>query len=441
MHLIGRRSFVRGLGLGAGAHLLAPIARGLVSEAMGQAPAQKRFVMFNTTGGLSRDYWPKPGASQTDFTLSEAYSAFAPWKADMTFLEVFSNPFTPDLHGNGISTFNAVNGVAKPHGSIPGGISIDRHIASKLGVGKAFSSLAFSQVVGGDQSEHESILSDGPGKSFPEDLNPVPAFARIFGGVEPKGPAAAPGAPPSDGRILDYLRADANKLRARLAGREREKLDQYLESVGALQDQIRLVGQAQLSCNKPMAPDAATYPNLWWRKSESIKAGMQAWLDMTVMALACGLTNVVSVGLCEGDLGYLGALAGYPTMYPGTHQMWHGKGSPADHVRYYKYNNDNHVYMWEKLKAFKEGNGTIADGTLMMSNVHNGAEHHNGLDTHFAVLLGNAGGAFKSGRYISYPKKANFVGDLYASMANAVGVPTPKFGDPNLSKGPLPGLA
>ena len=54
--------------------------------------------------------------------------------------------------------------------------------------------------------------------------------------------------------------------------------------------------------------------------------------------------------------------------------------------------------------------------------------------------LGGAGGALRTGRYLTYPQGQRCISDFYVSLANLLDVPLTTFGDASVCKGPLPGL-
>jgi hypothetical protein len=56
-------------------------------------------------------------------------------------------------------------------------------------------------------------------------------------------------------------------------------------------------------------------------------------------------------------------------------------------------------------------------------------------------VLGNAGGALRTGRYLTLPDRKYTPGHLWVSVANAVGVKVDSFGSAAHSTGGLPGLA
>jgi hypothetical protein len=162
---------------------------------------------------------------------------------------------------------------------------------------------------------------------------------------------------------------------------------------------------------------------------------MKAYGDVTFNAQQCGLTRVSIVFFSAGFE---------------PHHLYKFLGDTIGHHKQCHDNNDAMIAkidsyvvsqvadMWKRLKAAPEGNGSMADSSLLMLVNTGGGVHHGGAGSHAMVLVGSAGGAIKSGRYLSYAKGKHCIGDAYASIATAMGVPTEKFGDKSV--GPLPGL-
>jgi hypothetical protein len=153
-----RRKFMAGLGLGAASPLLTSIAGKLVGEALAQPVAAARFkrlVIFSGANGLLERFTTCKARSERDFDLGPIYQPVAAYKDRMTLVHRFFVPHTHDLHGSRTSLTTCMaspSPSAKP--APPGGISIDRHIAKKIGAGDAFSSTAVGR---GDP-----LSSDGP---------------------------------------------------------------------------------------------------------------------------------------------------------------------------------------------------------------------------------------------------------------------------------------
>ena len=95
------------------------------------------------------------------------------------------------------------------------------------------------------------------------------------------------------------------------------------------------------------------------------------------------------------------------------------------------------VYALDKLKAVKEGDGTLLDHSMIMygSAISDGNRHdHSNLPT---ILAGRANGKLKPGRHIRYAPQTPMA-NLFVSMLDRMGVEPEYFGD---SKGKLDRLS
>jgi hypothetical protein len=97
------------------------------------------------------------------------------------------------------------------------------------------------------------------------------------------------------------------------------------------------------------------------------------------------------------------------------------------------------AYLVSRLKATSDGAGTLFDGTLIFqgSECADGPEHTKTNMPYF--LIGNAGGAFKTGRFLQYDGVSH--NDLLVSLLNAFDIGDATFGDARVCSGPLPRLA
>ena len=93
-------------------------------------------------------------------------------------------------------------------------------------------------------------------------------------------------------------------------------------------------------------------------------------------------------------------------------------------------------YLLDRLASTPEGDGTMLDATICVSctEVCDGNTH--GHDNLPFVLAGRAGGRISTGRLLDVGYRRH--GDLFLSIAEAMGQPTSAFGD--ASSGPIPGL-
>ena len=79
----------------------------------------------------------------------------------------------------------------------------------------------------------------------------------------------------------------------------------------------------------------------------------------------------------------------------------------------------------KKLEAVPEGDGTMMDNTVILYLSCAAEGHHSRCWEWPFVVLGNAGGQLKSGRYIEYPYWGNDghreIGNLYTTLLHVVG--------------------
>jgi hypothetical protein len=94
------------------------------------------------------------------------------------------------------------------------------------------------------------------------------------------------------------------------------------------------------------------------------------------------------------------------------------------------------AYLLDRLSMYTEGNGTVLDNSAVvwMNELSHGKDH-DFRDLPY-VIAGSCGGYFKQGQYLRV-SGPNTRGDqdaphnkLLATIMNAVGVPTTRFGDP-----------
>src|SRR5262249_5879251 len=124
---------------------------------------------------------------------------------------------------------------------------------------------------------------------LPKITNPEAAFAALFDGADSKLSQAERERRRRDrSSVLDYVRGEATSLAARWAAADRQKRDEYLTAVRELEQRIQGVGAA--ACSAPSEPPPSlAYP-------EHVKL----MLDLSVLALKCDATRVVSFMLGNG---------------------------------------------------------------------------------------------------------------------------------------------
>src|SRR6185503_3644386 len=99
MHLLKRRSVLRGLGIGAGCSMFIPLLRDWLREAHGQALPNKRIAFVLGQWSFPEKYFNPVVRSETDFDLNPVASPLEPLKSEMLLLRNLRIPQAPGANG------------------------------------------------------------------------------------------------------------------------------------------------------------------------------------------------------------------------------------------------------------------------------------------------------------------------------------------------------
>lgn len=240
-------------------------------------------------------------------------------------------------------------------------------------------------------------------------------FDKIFGGFDPGLSEAQRAELRRQGKsILDFVVADIGRLRGRLGTDDRAKVESYLESIHSLETRIA-ASEAQLSCEPGERPT----------HSESYPERLDQVIDLTVLAMKCDATRVITINL--GDL-YSGLVMS--SFAPGTsstqdlHSMSHSNpGAHAGAVRWFA---GKYASLIAKLKAEPDVDGTLLDNSLvlMTSEIGRGNDHYAGDLPVF--LAGRGGGAINTGRRLEYYDETP-IAKLYITLLQTLGLTIDEF--------------
>ncbi len=148
-----------------------------------------------------------------------------------------------------------------------------------------------------------------------------------------------------------------------------------------------------------------------------------ALLEIGISALQANLTNVLTIASGCGE--YFGSWKGL-----GINETGHGLGhvdQPGNVIwtKIRQYNCEMLVKLMKALEATPEGSGSMMDNTLIVYSSNNAEKQHSEGATWPFVLLGNAGGRFKTGQYTHIKERP--INDLYATFLHGVGAPVDHF--------------
>jgi hypothetical protein len=476
-----RRSFLRAVGAGFASFPFLRTLEDSVAHAAGETPPL-RFVTMYHPHGIAAETWAMRGAdSETSFDLAftEPQSGaicplapLAPHKSRLLVIEgidLLSNAKGHDSAGTILTGSRINTSLQRTENS-----SLDQFLAVEQGLGKSTRITSMELAVGTDSAVPGETLSYGAGGvPLPKIIDPVQAFDRLFGGLvlgdDPATRDAALRQRRLGKTLVDFLSADAGRLKARLAPNEQRKLDQHLAALADLEKQLAPMTTTLACPTPPIRPSASAFPKLkrYFGGEPYFDAIADAHIDLIALAFACDVTRFATLFL--GDLSYAGNPLGLPEdnhggvahTYDGSPVGTNGNptssGTPstwAALATFNRYAYGKVARMMDKLTAYG-----IVDSSLIYASSEMGNPALHNTRNVPTVLAGGVNGKFRMGRRLKAPAdcpSSNLAckpGDgvfngtannhLLVSIARAFGVAVDSFGtQPNAvdKTGPLPGL-
>jgi hypothetical protein len=437
---ISRRTLLRG----SGAALALPWLEAMTPRASASTPGKPpiRMAALYMPNGVREDMWTPTGVGPS-FELSPTLQPLADFKKDLLVLTNLWNQGSKGGEGHyvKISGWLTCTTVTKTLGVdiSCNGVSMDQMAARKAGratplpsleLGIAPVSTGVDKNVGYTRVYGSHIAWSGPTLPLAREINPRMVFERLFRATQPQADGAA-----NEKLLLDRVLADSSDLRQRLGAADRQRLDEYLSGVRAIEQRIERASRGDQSDWKPRAPFD---PNA---KPEGIPKEfaehVRLMMDMIALAFETDTTRISTFifgnEVTNQNFSFLEGVKG------GHHNMSHHE-KDAEKLRQYQLINRWHVeqyaYLLRKLAAMKEGEGSVLDNSMILfgSGIRDGNKH----DPHNLplVLAGRAGGRIAAGQHLIYSEDSP-LSNLYVAMLDAFGTPVERFAD---STGPLGGV-
>lgn len=429
---ISRRTVLRGLGAAVALPtldaMLPSIAR---AQAAGEAPP-RRLVIFFTPNGM---YMPSftPEDEGPTFTFTPTLKPLEPYRDDILVLSGLDNrpgeDSIPGNHARGTASFlTCVPPVKHRDGRLEVGISVDQVAAQEIGSATRFPSLELGAEPGISGGACDSGYScayinniswAGPSSPMAKEVNPKSVFDWLFAGPD-AGETAEQIARRARYRksILDFVSEDAKRLQNLLGSSDRQKLDQFLTGVRALEKRI---DETQNLCSAEGLAIGAV---------ENRQEVIQQMADLIVLALQCDLTRIVTFMLANG---YTNTPYHFLGIGEGHHELSHHRNASKniEHLQVIDHwEMQQFAYLVGKMKSVQEGAGTLLDNSIVMfgNELADGNKHH-----HFnlpVVLAGRGGGFIRPGRHIAFRGAGGEfpIADLYLTFLAYLGVHRDTFG-------------
>jgi hypothetical protein len=425
---LSRRRFLRGVGASIALPALVSLAprEAFAAARNAKAPTRMAFV-YVPNGAIPAAWWPA-GEGGTDFALSPTLAPLVKVQRHLQIIsgldDLSANP-GPDGagdHARAGGTFLTGVRIKKTAGSdIHAGVSIDQVVANQLGHHTRFASLELSCDAVRKSGECDSgyacayeynMAWRSHNQPLSPEHNPQFVFERLFG----QGPANQRVAnlkrrEAEQHSILDYVLEDAKAVNARLDGRDRQKLDQYLTSVREIEQRIE--NTSKMRVQNPDVDAPAGVP-------VSYADHVAMMFDMLLLAFQTDSTRVATLLLAREGSNRPFADIGISS---GHHDLTHHKNSPEiiekvkEIDRWYVQHFGTFL---EKMAATKDVDGqSLLDHSMIMYGSGNADGNRHTHENLPIVLAGAGGGTFKTGRYLKV--KAQPLTNLFLTMADGMG--------------------
>jgi hypothetical protein len=418
------------------------------TRASAQTASVQRFFAFMYPNGTDPGKWDPAAGALNASSLPEClqdlggFAAEGIWPAgdaimnDVTVVTGIDHQgVSADIHIPSMS-LSAHKGAGNNY--TPSGPTLDQYVADTLRGEAPYRNLALSATPSTDIAQGNISFKAG-GQVESVVRNPKQLFDTLFGmGTMMGGDSGAEAALKRQKSVLDIVRGDAQRLQAKLGPGDKQRLDQYLESVFELEGQ--LTAMPTTGCTAPEAP--ATGGN-WHSKAK-------AFVDLSVLAMACDLTRVVTLQYSDSwGVNYSDYSIG-----TGTESLkdW------SDHFISHKLDDTDRAtdldglareeamrianvrvvntsrfkvrrfaYLVNALKSVTTANGTLLDESLVLYCSENGDGDSHQRKRMPTLIAGHAGG-FETGRAVAATNQVT--GALHASIISRFGMPVDTYGDP-----------
>jgi hypothetical protein len=431
MNGITRRTMLRG----AGTAIALPFLEAMLPRTLLAAPAAKapvRMAFFFIPNGVNMEAWraPKtPGLPETLVPLKPVADKIL----HITGLKQAGAEAQGDGagdHARDSAAFLTGMHPKKTDGKdIKVGVSVDQFAAQQIGDETRLPSLELGTQDGAQSGNCDSGYSCAyssniswrtPSAPMAKEINPRELFIRLFGDPKARQSEAELAREAAYLRSqLDLILEDARKLQARIGVSDREKLDEYLEGIRAIEKQIQSAEKAA----KAVPPDLALPNGIPGDHEKHLRIMM----DLLVAAFQTDTTRIATFMLANS-----GSNRTFPNIgvNEGHHTLSHHASDKGKLDRIKKidlFYVQQLAYLLEKMDAVKEEKGTLLDNSMILYGgaISDGNRHNH--DDLPILLAGKGGGSIASGKFLKFQGQS--LCNLFVSMLDRMKVKAPSFGD------------
>jgi hypothetical protein len=400
---INRRHILRGCGLA----LALPWLESTGSAQENDSATPKRFMSVYHPDGVGlplntdpawHDWSWFPRGGEHDFELTKVLDVLEPLRSDITIYSGLSHPAARKVHGHSNADQYLTGAATGGHGEYKNTVSVDQVIAEHTGNSTRHASLVLSTNggIGGPRGAQTQSFNH-EGRAIPAMNKPKQIFDTLFvaDGKEAQAKLSR------SKSALDFLIENTRSLGKKISRQDRQKLQQYLDSVRDTEVQLE---RAQKWVNTPI-PKVDTQHLELDAGPEEARLYFQTMYELIYLSFFSDSTRVATFQLGrengEGPHDLLSKAVDLGNAHGLTHSVkkpdgWKNLGT------YNRYQASEFGKFIKRLKDTPEpnGNGTLLDNTLAM---HGSASSSFHLSRNYPII--SAGGknfGFRNGRFLKF---------------------------------------
>ena len=432
---------LRGLGAAVSLPLLDVMSASSLRAADDERPPMRLAYLYIPNGVAEGAWQPQEVDNRGRLVkLNRWMSSLEPYRDELT---VFRNLWTPRGNGHIAGTATWLTGGFFDGEKLDaGGASVDQIAARHFQDQTLLPSLELSSRGEGiftSSLPRNSISCVDSVTPAPRDVEPRAVFDRMFrAGKSGLGSCS----------VTDLVLEDARRMRRRVSSDDRRKIDEYLESVRAIERRIAFAEEQKLRARQtPGLLDSLVRP------ADGVPDDhgeyMRTMMDMIALAFWADATRVCTFMMDHGQSNR------YFNFIDGVNGTWHalshwkdisGKTEDDDgktswssrdekrmmYNRVTQWHTEQAAYLLGRLKSIKNQYGSLLDQTMVVygSSLSDGHEH---AEKNLPVLLAGGKSTITQGRRLG-DRKDTSMSDLHLAMLQHLGIPMKQFAE---SRSPL----
>ena len=369
--------------------------------------------MYIPNGVIGQHWFPQQG--QTDWLDSQSLESLKEVRDEVVVINGLSRVYVSgEPHSQAASCWMTSSGpYDRSDGSTAVNKTLDQVIAAQVGNATPFPSLELScnSFTGNLEPKlFDAISWYGPSHDARSENNPHEVFQRLFGKSGHFNRS-----------VLDTVLEDAKSLHQQLGQEDRHKLNEYMQSVRAIEKRLDHQTESRKNIGK-----------IDFEMPEQVPQNRGEYLrlmgDLMILAFRTDQTRVVS--LMVGPERWAA-----PQLYDGVfdkpvqhHLMTHDDGFDEEVAMIDRFHVQQYLYLVNQMKNYQDTNGSLLDSTYFVLGSGLGDGNSHSYKELPVIIAGGKSHGIKTGRQIQCEKDTPLA-NLWLSLANQMGVKVSEFAD------------